>query len=397
MYSEERKEQLIRLCQSVIREKSYSGHENRVAEVFKNAMQDMGFNEVHTDKYGNVIGCVLGNRPGATLLFDGHIDTVPANPDQWNHDPWGAEIDHNRIYGRGTSDMKGADTAMLAGIANFAEDTHHNFAGKIYFSCSVHEECFEGIAPREVTKQFKPDIVIIGESTELNLNIGQRGRAEITIETYGKTAHSANPEKGINAIYSMQKVLNGLKNIPLKTHPILQKGIFEVTDIKSSPYPGASVVPDYCKITIDRRLLVNETAESVLKPFQDLVDGLAKEDDQFKAKVSITNGEEVCYTGEKIGAERFFPGWVVDEDDKRTQAVLKKLHENGIPSKISHYSFCTNGSHYAGEAGIFTLGFGPSRENQAHVVDEYIEISQLIEASEGYYLICDALLNEEVY
>ncbi|EHO20793.1 hypothetical protein HMPREF9466_00820 [Fusobacterium necrophorum subsp. funduliforme 1_1_36S] len=71
----------------------------------------------------------------------------------------------------------------------------------------MHEECFEGVAAREVSKYVKPDIVIIGEASELNLKIGQRGRAEIVVETFGKPAHSANPEKGINAVYKMMKLI----------------------------------------------------------------------------------------------------------------------------------------------------------------------------------------------
>lgn len=60
--------------------------------------------------------------------------------------------------------------------------------------------------------------------------------------------------------------------------------------------------------------------------------------------------------------------------------------------KITNYSFCTNGSHYAGEAGIKTIGFGPSKENIAHTIDEYIEIEQLEKACKGYYVIMNSLL-----
>lgn len=59
----------------------------------------------------------------------------------------------------------------------------------------VHEECFEGVAAREISNYVNPDIVIIGEASQLNLKIGQRGRGEIVVETFGKPAHSANPEK----------------------------------------------------------------------------------------------------------------------------------------------------------------------------------------------------------
>ena len=64
----------------------------------------------------------------------------------------------------------------------------------------------------------------------------------------------------------------------------------------------------------------------------------------------------------------------------------------GFSSPLSHYNFCTNGSHYAGEAGIPTLGFGPSLESLAHTIDEYIEIEQLLKAKEGYQAIMEVFL-----
>ncbi|HBE8939453.1 TPA: peptidase dimerization domain-containing protein, partial [Clostridioides difficile] len=77
---------------------------------------------------------------------------------------------------------------------------------------------------------------------------------EIVVETFGKPAHSANPEKGINAVYKMANVIQKIQQLVPPTHPVLGDGILVLTDIKSSPYPGASVVPDYCKATFDRRL-----------------------------------------------------------------------------------------------------------------------------------------------
>lgn len=76
-----------------------------------------------------------------------------------------------------------------------------------------------------------------------NLKIGQRGRAEIVVETFGVPAHSANPEKGVNAVYSMCKVVEAIRSLKPVEHPVLGKGILELTDIKSTPYPGASVFP----------------------------------------------------------------------------------------------------------------------------------------------------------
>ena len=115
-------------------------------------------------------------------------------------------------------------------------------------------------------------------------------------------------------------------------------------------------------------------------------------DPELKAKVIYSVGEEKCFTGEDIKGERFFPGWLYDEDEEFVQTAYKALLDIGQEPIITQYNFCTNGSHYAGEAKIKTFGLGPSQENLAHTLDEYIEIEQLIEVKKSYKAICGAFL-----
>ena len=393
MLSKEREQQLIAFTQKMIRQRSYSGEEDKVAAVMKEFSDANGFTDVHVDKYGNCICHIKGKQPGPKILFDGHMDTVPV-PDtaSWEHDPFGAEIIDGKMYGRGTSDMKGALSSMMAAAAFYAKDCDYDFKGDIYVAGVVHEECFEGVAAREISAHVKPDYVIIGEASQLNIKIGQRGRGEIQVETFGEPAHSASPDEGVNAVYKMCRVIEAIRGLVPPTHPVLGDGILELVDIKSSPYPGASVVPDYCRATYDRRLLVGETKESVLAPLQELLDNMMKEDSQLKAKVSFVTMEEDCYTGNKIASERFFPGWLYDKEDAFIKDTYKEMKELGFEPTITNYDFCTNGSHYAGEAGIKTLGLGPSKETLAHKINEYIEIDQLVTATPCYYGTMKALL-----
>ena len=393
MFNKEREEKVISLCQELIKEQSYSGQEDKVVEVLKKNFNELGFDDVVVDKYGNIIGHIKGKRPGKKIVFDGHIDTVPVtNPDEWTHAPFAAEIHDGKIYGRGATDMKGAVAAMTCAAANFAADCDKDFAGDIYVAGVVHEECFEGVAARAISERVKPDYVVIGEASQLNIKIGQRGRGEIVLETFGKPCHSANPEKGINAVYKMAQVIQAIRTLVPTHHDVLGDGILELTDIKSSPYPGASVVPEYCRATYDRRLLVGETKESVLAPINQLLEELMKQDPELKVKASYAVGKEICHTGNEIEGERFFPGWLFDESEEFVQAVYGELKSMGFDPEITQYNFCTNGSHYAGEAGIKTLGIGPSRENLAHTVDEYIEVEQLTSVTQCYYGVMKALL-----
>ncbi|WP_058484978.1 YgeY family selenium metabolism-linked hydrolase [Defluviitalea phaphyphila] len=393
MLSNKRKEEVVELCKKLISQKSYSGEEKNVIDILKSFMIKKGFDEIIIDDYGSIIGKISGKLPGKKILFDGHVDTVPVEEEnKWEHDPFNPEIIDGKLYGRGSSDMKGAVAAFVSAASYFAEDTNRNFPGEIYVAGVVHEECFEGVAAREISKYVKPDYVIIGEASNLDIKIGQRGRAEIVVETFGIPAHSANPEKGINAVYNMMNVIKAISDIVPNEHPVLGKGILELTDIISSPYPGASVVPQYCRATYDRRLLVGETKESVLEPIEKVLKKLKEKDKNLEAKVSYAVGNELCYTGNKIESERFFPGWLYDKEEKFIQDVKIELENNGYSPAISQYNFCTNGSHYAGEAGIPTLGMGPSIESLAHTIDEYIEIEQLEKAADCYYHIMRALL-----
>ena len=287
--------------------------------------------------------------------------------------------------------MKGAIAAMAVAISRYAKATQGHFPGTLCLAGVVHEECFEGVAARKISEYVKPDYVVIGEASQLNVKIGQRGRAEIVVESFGKPCHSANPEKGINAVYKMAAAITALQKMPLTEHPVLGKGILELTDIISKPYPGASVVPEYCRATYDRRLLVGETKESVLAPIQKILDKLMDEDPQASYTVSYAVGKETCYTGTIIEGERFFPGWLFDEQDDYVQAVVNELRASGFTPIITNYNFCTNGSHYAGEKGIKTIGMGPSLENIAHTVNEYVEVEQLEKVTDCYYDIIKAL------
>lgn len=395
MLSVKEQGELIALCQDLIATPSYSGQENAVADLILRYMQAHRFDEAFIDECGNVLGCVRGKRPGKRILFDGHIDTVPVdNPEAWHHAPFAAELEDGRIYGRGTTDMKGAVAAFLFAVSRFAALTERDFAGEIWVAGVVHEECFEGIAARAVSARVKPDLVIIGEASEMNIKCSQRGRAEILLETYGVPCHSANPEKGVNAVYAMLTAVERFRALPAaEQEGMFGPGMMELTDIQSAPYPGKSVVPHYCRATFDRRLLVGETRESVLAPLQAILDELRAADPTFRAKVSFAAGSERCYTGREIAADRFFPAWRVDPQSDDVQAIYRAVCDMGYQPRLTGYSFCTNGSHYAGEAGIPCVGIGPSREDLAHTVEESIALQDLLDVSLYYTAVCNALLD----
>ncbi len=394
MISEALQRETLELLQRLIACPSLSGREQGVARILKEYLGENGFSTLETDRFGSLVAGVKGDRPGMRLLFDGHIDTVPAdNAQDWATPPFEPVLKDGKLYGRGASDMKGADAAFAVAASEYLRERGTDFAGELWFAGVVQEECFEGVCAREVAKRVRPDLVIIGEASEGNLKLSQRGRAEIVLETFGVPCHSANPEKGVNAAAAMCSLINEiLKLPPTKDERMVGDGILVLTDIKSEPYPGASVVPHYCRATFDRRLLVGETRESVLSPIQAIIDRQKKLDPTLNARVFYPMGSAVCSTGEKVEAERFFAPWWYAADE-RVLGVKAAMEERGLKPEITGYSFCTNGSYYAGEAGIPTFGYGPSRENLAHTVDEHIALNDLYDAVDGYLAALHALLD----
>ena len=386
MFSTKEQEAIIEFCRELIRIPSLPGQEGALAEAIRSRMIGLGYDDAWIDDAGNVIGRV-GDGSGPAILFDGHLDTVGVtDASQWRRDPFGGEMADGKIYGRGTSDMKGSLAAMVYAAGSLVPEKAR-LRGTVYVCGSVCEELVEGPGLGRAIEQVKPDYAVIGESSSLNLQIGQRGRAEILLETTGQPAHSSSPWLGVNAVEKMVFLLPVLKKIPMPRDPLLGSALMELTDIISRPYPGISMVPDQCLATFDRRLMAGETPEGVIRAVDDAIAALVRADRELRAKVSIAEARFKTYTGYQISVPKFAPAWKLPEEHFLVRTALGALREAGLTPDIGAYAFCTNGSYSAGKYGIPTVGFGPGNEVQAHTIDEYIEVKNLVRGAEGYRAI----------
>ena len=300
-------ERLITFTQSLIRTPSLSGEEKKVVDLVLAEMRVLGFDRAWADANGSAIGIIEGARPGKTILLDAHCDHVGiAAGSKWTRDPYGAQIENGFMYGRATVDMKGALAAMVHGAASV---NRANLAGRIAVSATVLEEVMEGVSLGTVMQEVKPDFVVIGEATELNLNRGGRGRAEIHLETIGKPAHSSSPHLGVNAVHLMLQAVSAIEQMPVAHDDLMGDALMVLTDIISDPYPGYSVIPSRCRVTYDRRLLPGETPESVLGA--------------LPVKGIIAAGEHTTYMGGTLRGAKFFPAWVFPEEHPLLQGALR--------------------------------------------------------------------------
>ena len=144
------------------------------------------------------------------------------------------------------------------------------------------------------------------------------------------------------------------------------------------------MIPSRAKATYDRRTLPGETGDGIAAEISKALSGIS-------AKASIAYGTTTTYSGLTLSAPRFFPAWVFDEDSDLVSLASRGLKEAGLFKGLGHYSFCTNGSHYAGEKGIMTIGYGPGEERLAHTVDEAISVRSLTSCCRGLYAILSSI------
>jgi len=367
----------------MIQTPSFSMKEKDMIQVIKKEMEKVGFDKIRIDGLGSIIG-TIGN--GSRLIaFDAHIDTVyPGNLDNWNFPPHEGRIGNGKVWGRGASDQLGGMASMVYAAKIIKElDLNHELT--ILFTGTVMEEDCDGIAWEHMIKEdgIKPELVVSTEPTSLNIYRGHRGRMEMTIEVKGISCHGSAPERGVNAIYKMAKIVNEVEklNDRLKHDNFLGKGTI-TTSIFESGSPSQCAVADYAKIQLDRRLTWGETKEIAVAELEECCKLAGVEE----AKVTVLQYDAVAYTGKEYSVEKYFPTWKLEEDSnwlKNASDSYKKTLEN--EPKIDKWTFSTNCVFIMGKnPEIKCIGMGPGDEYQAHAPNEMTRVSDLSAAAAFY-------------
>ena len=360
---------------------SESCKEGAVIQRIKQEMEKVGFDKVEVDKQGNVLGWI-GNRE-KFVAMDAHIDTVGiGNPDQWKWDPYKGKLEDGKIYGRGAVDQKAGMASMVYAGKLIKE---HNLLGDhgLLVTGTVQEEDCDGLCWQYIINEDKirPACVVITEPTSLEVRRGHRGRMEIGVTTVGKAAHGSAPERGVNAVYKMAKIVNEIEklNDRLTGEKFLGKGTVVVSYIDCKT-PSLCAVPDKACIHLDRRLALQDTKESAVAEVEDCIKRAGVD-----AEVTINTYSAPSYTGLVYKTECYFPTWLLPEDSPELKAGISAYKE-AIQEEpvIGKWVFSTNGVATMGMHKIPTIGFGPGNEVTAHQVDEFVAIEDLVRAAAWY-------------
>lgn len=326
------------------------------------------------DHQPNLLATLPGDSSDShTLMYHAHIDTVPAGePTRWSVDPFAGEIQNGRIYGRGAGDDKGSVAAQIMALVTLAR-AGVSLKGRLQVAVVADEESGGLVGTKWLRDEgvLAPDYLLVGEQTNNRVAVGERVACGIDLTVFGKSAHGAMPWAGENAVLKTARALTWLQDklfpkLEAKTIPYLPPPTLNIGKIQGGIQ--WSIVPERCKVEMDRRLIPGETREQAMAEIRELLD-------------------EYSETIEPLRYELFSEGEVAPNintplDERFVIAANQALEAScGQKRELTGYMQTSDGRWFAGD-GIPIIIFGPSDPAVAHAADEHISIEQLIEATQ---------------
>jgi succinyl-diaminopimelate desuccinylase len=350
------------------------GTEDAVAAVAAEILEDLGGTpEIVRGEEGRPsVVARFGNGDRPALAWNGHLDVVPAgDPSTWRHPPFGAEVVDGTLIGRGAADMKGGIASAL-GAVSAVRRSGVGLAGRLDLHLAADEE-LAGLHGTKVLLErglLDQDAAIVGEATDLNLALAERGGAWITATARGRAAHGSTPHLGVSAITSMARFLLRIDEVlPDLEHPLVGRPTVNAAMIQGGSAPN--VVADRCVVEIDRRIIPGETEpEEVLKPFERLADAIRAEHPEIDLSVEIRQWTDAAETTADTAIADL------------CRAAVRT--ETGRESIDTGFTGITDARFYLNDRSIPTIILGPGSLGVAHMANESVEIAQLVTAARVY-------------
>ena len=382
-------ENIVQFLRDIVAIPSMEGQLKDVGECIQAKMRNLGFDEARFDKMGNTVGRI-GHGP-KVIVFDSHIDTVGVgDPAEWDWDPFVGKVENGALYARGACDEKGSTPGMIYGLA-IARDLGLLDGYTAYYFGNMEEWC-DGIAPNsfvEADPQVRPDFVVIGEPTKMQIYRGHKGRIELKITAHGQSAHAASHYLGDNAVYKMMSIISQIRELDRRMrfgmgyHPIQGYPSIAVTNVEART-ASLNAVPDQFAIYLDRRITLNEPRDEVIATIKGLIPDYL----QDEIHVEEMFYDAPSYTGFVFPVSKFYPPWLLDDAHPLTRAGQSTIEALwGESRSLGTWDFSTNGTYWAGKAGIPSIGFGPGDEKTAHMRHENVPLNEVVEATEFYALL----------
>jgi len=370
-------DQVIRFARALIAAPSENpgGTEDQAAAVATEILEalDASPRTIRSEAGRPNVLAAIGSGARPRLAWNGHLDVVPAGSlDTWRSGgPWSGEIVDGRLVGRGAADMKGPVAAALA-AASAIRRAGIELAGTFELHLAADEE-LAGIHGTKVLWDLgllDQDAAIVGEPSELQVGLAERGGAWFTATAFGKAAHGSQPHLGVNAITSMSRFLLRLPEVlPDLAHPLVGRPTVNAALIEGGSAPN--VVPDRCTVDIDRRVIPGETEPAKVRaPFLALVESLRAAHPEVEIEVELREWTDAAEA----------------PIDSRIAALARDAVERETGARPADVGFTgiTDARFYINQAKIPTVIVGPGSLTVAHTADESVAVDELVAAARSY-------------
>jgi acetylornithine deacetylase/succinyl-diaminopimelate desuccinylase-like protein len=353
------------------------GGEARVQAWLKSFLERRGLKPRFLDALPgrpNLTVTLPGEDPSRVVLFETHVDLVSARG--MSVEPFGAEIREGRLWGRGSTDAKGQVTAMLHAFASIVESGMKPPVTLQLVFAVDEESGFGGVnalvKAYQAGREPRPAAAVIGEPTDLAVVIAHKGTQRWWVEVAGKSAHSAKPHLGVNAIRRAAALIEKIEGpyqqaLKRRSHPLLGFPTVNVSKIEGGTQ--VNLVPSHARILLDRRTLPGESRESVLAEFETMFNELRAADEHFSARHDPP-----------LLVDPFLETSPEEPIAKAACEISARVGRGGDPLGVP---YGTDGSKLS-EIGIPTIVVGPGSIDQAHTADEFIDLAELT-AGAAYY------------
>jgi succinyl-diaminopimelate desuccinylase len=376
--------EVVSLCRDLVRFKSVNppGDELEIAEYVAGVLREAGLTVEmvpHTPTRASVLARLKGSGEMPALFYTGHLDVVPVGAEEWLHDPFEGEVVEGELWGRGASDMKGGNAAMIVATKVLAA-ANLPLKGDLILAFTAGEEG-EQLGAAEIAA--RPDLapvqaVVVAEPSSNDVYVAEKGAFWLQITTHGKTAHGSMPHLGQNAIMMMVALLSELDSlaVPYEEHPLLGGFTRSVNTIAGGV--KTNVVPDQCTVTIDQRTVPGQDHGAILRQVEELIADLGQRLPDFRASVEVINDRIPVATspGEPV-VQRF------------CDVVAEVTGARPVPKGVNYY---TDAVVFAPALNAPMIICGPGEAKLAHQPNEYVEVPKMVEAAKIFTLAAVQLL-----
>jgi acetylornithine deacetylase len=295
------------------------------------------------------------------VVFAGHLDTVQVD----GYDaPFAGRVEAGRVYGRGACDMKAAMACYLE-VAQVLAEAGTPLSGDLVIAGVADEEYTQNGAKAARPDLPPAELVVIGEPTELRLCSAAKGLAAYTLEVTGQATHGSVPQAGSNAIMAaaglMAPIAEHAVELTERPHPLLGPGTLNVGVIRGGLKPN--IVPSRCEVELSRRLLPGETPASAR--------------DLLNARLARC----ACHAPWRLSDA----WWAVDpyenDDAAVVDAFARAVAAAGGPStEVTGFPASSDAAYFGAPVVIY----GPGSLAQAHSLDEWVEVAEMVTAARAY-------------